>query len=162
MTVQPWGCFLNGAPPDPGGDVPAISFFVRNNTNQSIPDSSWTWLNLSNIKHETPINQISLVNETWTVPFDGHYFISAQIQMDVYFAYTTVAIEFHRNGSLFCQSTDYNTFDSIHALNLVTADQMTAGETWKLRMFQNSGASANLLSSNCYQNHICGFCNYLL
>lgn len=160
MTIASWGCFFDGKPKS--ADTPKISFFTKNNTDQAIPHNTWTWLDLTVINHELPSGQVSLPLDRWTVPFDGHYCITSHIQMDVLFGQSTVAIEFHRNGVLQCQSTEYNSFSSIHALNLVTSDQMTAAEYWQVRIFQNSGFTAYLLSSTCNQNQFTGFCNYLL
>lgn len=160
MTAAPWGCFIGGRPPSISG-APAISFFCKNSNNQTIPASTWTWLDITTINHETPSGQVSIAADTWTVPQDGHYCITSQIQLSITESYVTVAIEFWRNGVRQCQSTTYNDFIEPQALNLVTSDQMTAGEYWKVRIYHNQFTSCNLNSATCNQNQFTGFCNYL-
>jgi len=162
MTVTPWGCFYNGKPPTNGDTVPKISFFARNNTNQSIPSGFWTKLNLTAINHELPVGQVDLVNDRWVCPFDGHYSLTTSIQMDVYWTQTDSAIDFRKNGVRQCITTNADNSIDQHALPLSTSDQMVAGDYWEVWIWHNSFSSANLLSATCNQAQFTGWVNYLL
>jgi len=164
MSDWDTGCFVGGRPPDACDckEHLDVGFFAWNNTNQSIPHATWTWLNLTQKTAENPVGICNLTTDTFTCSAEGRYVISSQIQIDVYFGYTNFAIELWKNGSLFCQTTKWHLYDSIMSSPLVTVDWLVPGDYWKVRIYQDSGAAANLLTANCKQSHFCAAAIYLV
>jgi len=156
MTLFEQGCTFGGKVP--GGEECCINigWHSINNTNQTIPTSTWTWLDLTVKRDEYPVGSCNLATDTWTCPTEGRYSLTSHIQMECYFGYTTVAIELWKNTAMVAQHTSYNTFDSIHACNLCLVDWFQPGDYFKIRMWQDSGGNANLLSATCEQNFFSG------
>lgn len=138
-----------------------VGFFAWNDTNQTIPSGVWTWLNLTQKTAENPVGICNLTTDTFTCSAEGRYVISSQIQMDIYSG-ANMAIELWKNGSLFCQTTSYHIYDSIQSKPLVTVDWLQIGDYWKVRLFQDSGWSANLLTATCKQSHFDAAAIYLV
>lgn len=156
-TVISDGCYFDGKPV--GDDDPCcvdVGWFSYNNNNQSIPTSTWTWLDLRVKRDENPVGSCNLATDTYTCPVEGRYTFTSHVQMECYAGYTTVAIELWKNGALLAQHTDYNTFDSIHSCNLCLVDWCAAGDFYKVRMWQDSGLTANLLTLTCEQSFFSG------
>lgn len=163
MTDWNSGCFIGGRSPN-GVDIAPenIGVFSRNNNNQSIAHNTWTYLNLTDKRNENPVGMCDLALDRITMPREGRYVICTNVQMDVYAGTTTVAIELWKNGSLMCQHTDYNSFTSIHSLTIATVDWCSVGDYYKVRMFQNSGLTAYLISSTCDQAHFAAAAVYVV
>ena len=106
--------------------------------------------------------QVDLINDRWVCPFNGHYTLTTSIQINTYWTGTAVSIDFRKNGTRQCMTTNYDNTEEIQGLPLVTSDQMIAGDYWEVWIYHDAFGAANLLSSTCNQAQFTGHINYLL